>query len=128
MFLRCAAAIVALGLVGCWVLSLRQSRLLAAHELASSQLRFREIDERLWAARSRIASLVTPEHVGTAVASLGPLKPLIMPVSPDGGVAPASMMEWALSSREGVGPAPDGSVVRVERGAARDPARRPRTP
>lgn len=61
MFAKLCAVILALGVVACSLLALRQSRLQAASELTQSQLRIQRLDERLWALRSEIASRVAPE-------------------------------------------------------------------
>lgn len=90
MFAKLALVILAGCATASGLLALRQSRLVVAHELASIQLRVRDMDERLLAVRADIGRLVTPERVGTMVAGKAELKPLIMrpeadkapPVSP----------------------------------------------
>jgi hypothetical protein len=57
--------IVGLGVVALSLLSLRQQRLQAMHELSAVRLRQASHDKRLWAVRAEIARLVTPEHVGS---------------------------------------------------------------
>jgi hypothetical protein len=57
--------IAGLGVMALGLLSLRQQRLQAMHELAATRLRQGSHDARLWALRSEIAALVTPERIGT---------------------------------------------------------------
>jgi hypothetical protein len=71
--------VLAIGATACGLLTLRQSRLQAASELAQAQLRIGTSDERLWALRSQIAERVTPSNVERMAASVGPLKPIIAP-------------------------------------------------
>lgn len=78
MFSKLVFVILACCGTACGLLSLRQSRLVVAHELASVQLRVEKMDERLLAIRANIGELVTPERVGTMVAGKGELKPLIV--------------------------------------------------
>lgn len=49
--------------MGAGLLSTRQSRLQAAHEVTAARLRIREHDERLLALRAQIAELVSPSAV-----------------------------------------------------------------
>ena len=90
MFAKLAMVILAGCGMACGLLAMRQSRLVVAHELASIQLRVRDMDERLLAVRAEIGQLVTPERVGTMVAGKAELKPLIM--TPDAG-APGRPLE-----------------------------------
>lgn len=87
MFAKLAMVILAGCGTACGLLAMRQSRLVVAHELASIQLRVRDMDERLLAVRAEIGQLVTPERVGTMVAGKAELKPLIM--TPEGGAGGA---------------------------------------
>lgn len=82
MFWKLTAVILTLMVTAAWVLSLRQSRVAVANELASIHLRVKSLDERLFALRADISHMVTPERVGTMVAGVAELKPLVMP-SPD---------------------------------------------
>lgn len=60
---RIAVAIVASGVIALGVLSERQGRLQAAHELAQARLRIRRHQERVLDRRAQIAPLVTPETI-----------------------------------------------------------------
>ena len=83
MFAKLVAVVVALGACGCMLLALRQSRLQVASEIAQTQIRINQEDERLWVLRAAIAERVTPERVEQLAASVGPLRPLVPPVRPD---------------------------------------------
>lgn len=79
MFAKLAAIIIALGIVGCTVLALRQQRLQAAHELAESQLRIRRSDEQLWLLRTQIAHRLNPEAIRDMATAVGPHRPIAAP-------------------------------------------------
>ncbi len=78
MFAKLAAVILALGIVGCSLLAMRQSRLQAASELAQTQLRIGRLDERLWLLRGEIARRVSPEAVDRIAEEMGPTKAMMM--------------------------------------------------
>ena len=80
MFAKLVAVVVALGACGCTLLALRQSRLQVASEIAQTQIRINQEDERLWVLRARIAERVTPEQVEQMASLVGPLRPLVPPV------------------------------------------------
>lgn len=76
---KLAVCIVALGLVGSGLLSARQSRLQAGHEVTAARLRIREHDERLLKMRAQIAEYVSPEAVRAMISvhdELGDLEPI----------------------------------------------------
>lgn len=79
MLVKCGMVVLAIGATACGLLTLRQSRLQAASELAQAQLRIGTSDEKLWALRSQIAERVTPGNVERMAASVGPLKPISAP-------------------------------------------------
>ncbi|MAY74747.1 MAG: hypothetical protein CMJ31_08570 [Phycisphaerae bacterium] len=56
---RVAACVVALGLIGCALLHLRQARLQAAHELASAHARTRRLDDEALRLRSELLEATT---------------------------------------------------------------------
>ncbi|MFZ2873968.1 MAG: hypothetical protein WAZ94_05740 [Phycisphaerales bacterium] len=76
MFPKVVLLVIAVGAGACALLALRQSRLQVASELAQSQLRVCEADERLWLLRSQVASAVTPQSVERLARALGPMKPI----------------------------------------------------
>lgn len=77
MFAKLVLVIVVAGAAACGLLAMRQARLQAAHELAQVQFRVARHDEALWAARSRIAAMVTPTRVQEIASGLGPMRPLL---------------------------------------------------
>ncbi|MFO0834202.1 MAG: hypothetical protein U0638_04470 [Phycisphaerales bacterium] len=82
MFAKLAAIILALGILGCTLLAMRQQRLQAAHELAESQLRIRKSDEQLWLLRAQIAHRLNPENIRELATGAGPLRPVASPPPP----------------------------------------------
>lgn len=75
MFSKLTFLIVALGVVGCSLLALRQQRLQAASEMAQAQLRIRTADERLFELRSLVAARITPKQVEKLAIDAGGLRP-----------------------------------------------------
>ncbi|MEM7755687.1 MAG: hypothetical protein AAF297_08640 [Planctomycetota bacterium] len=63
MLARAAFAILVMGLIAAGVLSIRQARLQAAHELTQARLRAVLHDERLAEKRALIADLTTPDRL-----------------------------------------------------------------
>lgn len=84
VFAKCAVTILSLAAVSAGLLTLRQSRLVVAHDLAGVQLRVKAMDEELWRLRSQIASRVTPERIGALVSDVAQLHPLVLPPEPAG--------------------------------------------
>lgn len=76
MFAKIVVVIVSLGLCAAALLSLRQMRTQAAHELAEARLRVLQRDNELWRLRAQIAERVTPERIQELAAKLRPLKPV----------------------------------------------------
>jgi hypothetical protein len=76
VFAKIAAVIVAMGIVAGALLSLRQLRLQAVHELADVQRRVAEHDRTLWHLRVEIAARTTPARTDELAKSLGPLEAL----------------------------------------------------
>ena len=89
MFAKLAAIILALGILGCTLLAMRQQRLQAAHELAEAQLRIRKSDEQLWLLRAQIARRLNPENIRDMATGAGPLRPVASPPRP---IEPAELM------------------------------------
>jgi len=92
VYAKLLVVIVALALLGCALLGIRQSRMQAAHELARTRLRLAEHDARLWELRARIAERVTPGAIRTMAADLGPTEPMtaeagLMLLAPESDVA-----------------------------------------
>jgi hypothetical protein len=89
VFAKLAAIILALGILGCTLLAMRQQRLQAAHELAEAQLRIRKSDEQLWLLRAQIARRLNPENIRDMASGAGPLRPVASPPPP---IAPPELM------------------------------------
>lgn len=83
MFSKLVFVILSLGVIGCSLLALRQSRLQVASELTQAQLRINAADERLWLLRAKIAQGVTPEQIELMTQSIGPLQPVIEAPTPE---------------------------------------------
>lgn len=111
MFPKVVLLVVAVGAGACTLLALRQSRLQVASELAQSQLRVCEADERLWLLRSQVASAVTPQSVERLARALGPMKPIRegLPASELAGAAPPELP----AKVEPVGSTPGGRVAQT---------------
>lgn len=77
MFAKLAVVVLTIGVCACTLLSLRQARLQAAHELTRAQLRVRECDDRLWAMRAEIARRVMPDQVHQMADALGSFRPML---------------------------------------------------
>ncbi len=96
MAAKLAAVIITLGLIAASLLSMRQSRLQAAHEVTAARLRIREHDERLLKLRTEIASRVTPRAVREMLEETGeldrlaPLAERVHPIKPPESPADAS--------------------------------------
>src|SRR5262245_22409960 len=76
VFAKVAVLILSIGVCACALLSARQMRTQAAHELAEARLRLNQRDNELWRLRARIAAKVTPEHVQQLATRLNSLKPI----------------------------------------------------
>ena len=76
MFAKIVVVILSLGLCAAALLSLRQMRTQAAHELAEARLRVLQRDNELWRLRAQIAEHVTPERIQELAAKIHPLKPV----------------------------------------------------
>lgn len=61
--LRVMLLVASAGVIGLALLSLRQQRLQAMHELSACRLRQEGHDKRLWSVRAALAEQVSPERV-----------------------------------------------------------------
>ncbi|MBX3359000.1 MAG: hypothetical protein KF745_11305 [Phycisphaeraceae bacterium] len=93
MFAKICAVIVTVGVIGCVLLTNRQLRLQAVHDLAVLQKRVAEHDRALWHLRVEIAGSVTPGNVEQLARAIGPLESLPVPARP--GAVPASQVASA---------------------------------
>lgn len=76
MFAKLIVAILAIAVLGCALLGIRQSRMQAAHDLAQTRLRIAEHDADLWMLRAEVAERVTPTQVRAMADALGPTEPI----------------------------------------------------
>jgi hypothetical protein len=100
VFAKLVAVVVALGACGSTLLALRQSRLQVASEIAQTQIRINQEDERLWVLRAKIAERVTPEQVEQMASTVGPLRPLVPPVIDEKAKAEAERKLAQAKERE----------------------------
>lgn len=77
MFPKLVVVVLTIGACACTLLSIRQARLQAAHELARAQLRVHEADDHLWAVRAEIGRRVVPAHVRQMAEALGSFRPML---------------------------------------------------
>jgi cell division protein FtsL len=82
VFGKIVAMIVALGLCAAVLLTVRQLRTQASHELAQTRLRIMEQENELRRLKTQIAARVSPEHVKAMAARLGSLKPIMSDLTP----------------------------------------------
>jgi hypothetical protein len=75
MIAKLCVLILVLGASGVGVLSVRQERLITAHETTQARLRARDEALRTSELRARIATLATPNSVRARMELLGPLEP-----------------------------------------------------
>ena len=78
MFAKIVTLIVCFGLIACMMLSLRQQRIQAGHELARAQAKLAELDRDVLRLKLQIASRLTPDQIETKARKLGQLMPLTM--------------------------------------------------
>jgi hypothetical protein len=98
---KIATVILTIGIVGCILLTARQQRLQAVHDLAVLQRRVAEHDRTLWHLRAEIARNVQPRNVEALARALGPLEHI--PIDPRPGAAP---LQLAAADR----PPPDAAL------------------
>jgi hypothetical protein len=90
VFGKIVAMIVAMGLCAAALLTVRQLRTQAAHELAQTRLRIMAQENELRRVKAQIAARVTPEHVKSMAGRIGSLKPVVSD-SPAPGVVAAHL-------------------------------------
>ena len=126
---KLGVCIVAFGLIGAGLLSTRQSRLQAAHEVTSARLRIREHDERLLTLRTEIAARVSPSAVRELLEQLD-IDPELAPI------AGRTLRYDLLREEDQTDPSPEGEPVilydlsipesLIDQGSADEPAQEPR--
>ena len=90
MFAKVCFLVLAIGASACVLLTVRQQRLDAAHDMAIVQSRIVEHDRDLLRLRGDIAARMMPARIETLAMRLGPLAPIgIDPASPAARAATA---------------------------------------
>jgi len=105
VFAKLVVMILACGVCGGTLLSLRHARIQAAHEMAEARLRIRHHERELQRLRAEIALRITPEQVEAMATMLGPLQPAV----PEG--CPPPPEAWWLTPMPGLA---DDPMTRVE--------------
>lgn len=70
-FLKLVVLVLAFGLIGASILSMRQRRLQAISDMTEAQRRVLAHDRTLWELRAEIGSRVAPDHVRTILSRAG---------------------------------------------------------
>lgn len=127
MFAKLCVLILGGGACAAGLLSLRQQRLDAVHEMIVLQGRMTSLDRDLLTLRTRIASLVTPGRVERMALTLGPLRPLGVSIG-ERDVAAAPSRGWpavppAARAKRVVRPGEGPEAVASGLGDDQEPAR-----
>ncbi len=96
MFIKLIVLILVCGSSGIGLLSVRQSRLQAAHEMAKARHQCRTLDEQAGEVRAQIVEAYTPERVAALLGSLDGYRPVIhhqAPISDTQGISEPSMTQ-----------------------------------
>lgn len=111
MFAKLVVLILSMGLVACTLLTARQLRTQAAHELAEAHLRGLQRDNDLWRLRAQIAQRVSPDNVKRMALSLQDFKPMASglpaPVTPPPQTPPPPARPRTRGPLAGAGPERD---------------------
>lgn len=80
MFAKLIVVILSLGVIACVLLTVRQQRMQAVHELANVQREVARLDRTLAHLRLEVAERITPERVAEMAKSIGAeLRPIGVP-------------------------------------------------
>lgn len=80
MFAKLILVILSLGVIACVLLTVRQQRMQAVHDLANVQREVARMDRTLAHLRLEVAQRITPERVAEMAESIGvPLRPIGVP-------------------------------------------------
>lgn len=86
MFAKLIVVILSIGVIACVLLTVRQQRMQAVHELANVQREVARLDRTLAHLRLEVAERITPERVAEMAKSLGgggvELRPIGVPEAP----------------------------------------------
>lgn len=106
MFAKLTLFILALGAVACGLLTLRQQRLDAVHDMAVLHGRIAQLDRDLLVVRVQIARAISPGKVEQLAAKLGPVVPMGVdrPTEPVIVTAPPSLPVRAVGPVRAAGP------------------------
>ena len=77
MLAKLCVLIVSVGVCGSTLLTIRQSRIQAAHELAKSRLRIIEQERQLQVVRARLAALTRPDVLVVALDTAEDFRPVL---------------------------------------------------
>ncbi len=73
---KLAVMVVATAMTAAWLLSVRQQRIMAAHDLIQAHRRTVENEKTLWRLRVEIAKLLTPDRIEQIAGAAGPMRPM----------------------------------------------------
>jgi len=73
---KLAVMVTVAALTAAWLLSVRQQRIMAAHDLISAHRRMAENERTLWRLRVEIANLLTPDRIEQIAGAVGPMQPI----------------------------------------------------
>jgi hypothetical protein len=79
VFAKLILVILSLGVIACVLLTVRQQRMQAVHDLANVQREVAKLDRTLAHLRLEVADRITPEKVADMARSLGELRPIGVP-------------------------------------------------
>lgn len=115
MFLKFVTLILVLGATGIGMLSVRQSRLQAVHEMAESRQRTLQSDERAGEIRSIIVRSATPQRVRRLMEARGEFVPATSAPSMADMAETIGVWEprWGSVFGEGDAPVPDDALLNV---------------
>lgn len=116
MLAKIAALILVSAAAAAGLLSVRQQRLEAVHEMSAAVRRAEALDRQLWRVRIDLARRITPERVHELAQQLGPLEPVPLEWCPpaDGDDAPPAWLGelGELDDLDGAAPAtPDAALA-----------------
>ncbi len=81
---KLAVMVMAAALTAAWLLSVRQQRIMAAHDLVAAHTRMAANDRTLWRLRVEIANLLTPDRIEQIAGTMGPMSPILPSNLPPG--------------------------------------------
>jgi hypothetical protein len=73
---KLAVMVGATALTAAWLLSVRQQRIMAAHDLIQAHRRTVQNEQALWRLRTDIANLLTPDRIEQIAGASGTMRPI----------------------------------------------------